>query len=64
MSMVRMFHISCDNLDCRGTNDLGDEWYSSAAIAVAKESGFHIRGDRAICEECWEEGTLFADLIV
>jgi len=61
MSLVRMFHYSCDaemNYDCE--HETGDEYYSSEAKAVAKNLGWHIHasGD-AICPTCWENGARF-----
>lgn len=58
MTMTRMFHISCDNCDA----DLGDEWYAESAVQVAKDAGFHLRNYTAICPDCWDGGTRFADL--
>lgn len=62
MGLVRMFHYSCDanmNYDC--DHELGDEWYASAALAIAKNQGWHTSGDRktAICGTCWENGARF-----
>lgn len=66
MGMVRMFHIECDAGfmpgNCNGENNPGDEWYASSAIAVAKQLGFHIKGDSAICADCWNSGIRFNTL--
>lgn len=59
MSMVRMFHIQCDN--CLNEVD-GDEWYAEQAIERAKEEGFHVQGKKAICEECWDSGVRYKDV--
>ena len=60
MSMSRMYHVACDaaglEFGCRGKNDPGDEWYATAALERAREAGFHIRAEKAICAECWEAG--------
>lgn len=56
MSMVRMFTIQCDS--CNYMFD-SSEWYASIAIETAKEEGFHIQGNIAICEECWDNGTRY-----
>lgn len=63
MSMVRMFHVECDAPDHdRTLPDIGDEWYSFTAKERAKEEGWHLRNDDAICPVCWEQGVRFKNL--
>jgi hypothetical protein len=59
-----MYHVACDAAfladGCHGANDLGDEYFSAAALELAREAGFHIRADLAICPECWAKGIRYA----
>jgi hypothetical protein len=59
-----MFHIACDapRHNAEHGYDLGDEWYSSEAVRVAREAGYHLRDDLAICPDCWDNGVRYADL--
>lgn len=60
MTLIRMFHYSCDaslSSDCE--DEMGDEWYASLAKSRAKEAGWHIRKGQSICPECWDEGARF-----
>lgn len=65
MSMVRMFHVECDAPRHRDRYDaygeLGDEYYASEALRVAKEAGYHVQGTKAICGDCWGEGVRYTD---
>lgn len=54
MSMQRMFTVVCDR--CY-TETQGAEWYASLARQNALEEGFHLRGNDAICSDCWESGS-------
>ena len=64
MSLVRMFHYDCDSrlagYEC--VDSQGDEWYASVAKSQALAEGWHIKGNKSICPECWDRGARFKDL--
>lgn len=70
MSLVRMFHYSCDSYQVitagyRECDDsMGDDWYATDAKRNALADGWHISADGklALCAPCWERGIRFKDL--